>query len=54
VVAGEHDVYVVFLAEFRLLPQEVDALDPEFVEELLDYLTARNGARREQSRRGGA
>lgn len=46
-------MYVVFLAEFGLRPREVDRLDPEFVEELLDYLTARNGARREQTRKGG-
>ena len=46
-------MYVVFLAEFHLLPDAVDALDPEFVDEVLDYLTARNGARREQARKGG-
>lgn len=39
---GEFDLYVQFAVRFRWTPQQVNALDPNFLEELIAYLNAEN------------
>ncbi len=38
--AGEYDLYVLFAMRFKWTPEEVNALDPEFIDELLAYQSA--------------
>lgn len=37
---GEFDLYVLFAVRFNWTPQEVNALTPEFIDELLAYQAA--------------
>lgn len=38
--AGEFDLYVLFAIRFKWTPEEVNALTPEFIDELLAYQAA--------------
>ena len=38
--AGEFDLYVLFAMRFKWTPEEVNALTPEFIDELLAYQAA--------------
>ncbi len=38
--AGEFDLYVLFAIRFKWTPEEVNALPPEFIDELLAYQAA--------------
>jgi hypothetical protein len=38
--AGDFDLYVLFAMRFKWTPEEVNALEPEFIDELLAYQAA--------------
>lgn len=38
--AGEFDLYVLFAIRFKWTPEQVNALTPEFIDELLAYQAA--------------
>lgn len=38
--AGEFDLYVLFAMRFKWTPEEVNSLQPEFIDELLAYQAA--------------
>lgn len=40
VASGEFDMYVLFATRYRWTPEQVNALDPQYIEELLAYQSA--------------
>ena len=38
--SGEYDLYVLFATRYRWTPEQVNALDPHYIEELLAYQAA--------------
>jgi hypothetical protein len=38
--AGAFDLYVLFAMRFKWTPEEVNALEPEFIDELMAYQAA--------------
>jgi hypothetical protein len=38
--SGEYDLYVLFATRYRWTPEQVNALDPHYIEELLAYQSA--------------
>ena len=41
-IAGEWDLYIILLDSFHLLPEQIDAQDPTYIDELLIFLQARH------------
>lgn len=50
VACGEFDLYVVMATRYRWTPEEVNALDPQFLEELLAFQRA-EGRHNEKERK---
>lgn len=38
--SGEFDLYVILATRYRWTPEQVNALDPHFIDELLAYMAA--------------